>query len=155
MSQSGETIDQSDGTEPTTIVLTQRVGASPDVVFDFLTDPQKMLRWMGTEVDIDPKPGGKFWLNATGTDIAVGSYLEVDRPNRLVFTWGWDGSEEVPPASSTVTITLTVEDGETVVELEHSGLPAGQDTEHTRGWTYYLARLGAVSEGRDPDSSPA
>ncbi len=135
----------------TTIVLTQRVGASPDTVFDFLTDPEKMLRWMGTEVKIDPQPGGTFWLNATGTDIAVGNYVEVDRPNRVVFTWGWDGSAEVPPASSTVTITLTAEGPETIVELQHDGLPTGQDTEHTKGWTYYLARLVAVSEGRTPD----
>ena len=36
-----------------------------------------MLRWMGTEVRIDPKPGGQFWVNATGTDIAIGTYVEV------------------------------------------------------------------------------
>lgn len=135
----------------TTIVLSQRVGASPDTVFDFLTDPEKMLRWMGTEVKIDPTPGGTFWLNATGTDIAVGHYVEVRRPKKVVFTWGWEGSAEVPPASSTVTITLTPDGDATIVELQHDGLPTGQDTEHTRGWTYYLARLGAVSEGRDPE----
>ena len=135
----------------TTIVLSQRVGASPDTVFDFLTDPDKMLRWMGTEVNIDPTPGGTFWLNATGTDIAVGQYVEVERPKKVVFTWGWEGSADVPPASSTVTITLTADGTDTIVELQHHGLPTGQDTEHTKGWTYYLARLGAVSEGRSPD----
>lgn len=33
---------------------------------------------MGTAIEIEPEPGGKFWLNATGTDIASGSYLEID-----------------------------------------------------------------------------
>ena len=144
--------DTDASTDPaTTIVLSQRVGASPDTVFDFLTDPDKMLRWMGTEVKIDPTPGGTFWLNATGTDIAVGQYVEVERPKKVVFTWGWEGSADVPPASSTVTITLTADGTDTIVELQHHGLPTGQDTEHTKGWTYYLARLGAVSEGRNPD----
>ncbi len=147
---SGPETHQPDSNGSTGLVLTQRVGAEPEVVFEFLTDPRKGLRWMGTEIDIDPTPGGKFWLNATGTDIAIGEYVEVDRPNRVVFTWGWEGSEHVPPASSTVTITLTEDGDETVVELRHDGLPGGQDDAHGRGWTYFLGRLVAVSEGRDP-----
>lgn len=143
---------QTEASQTRGIVVTQRVGADPETVFEFLADPKKMLRWMGTEVDIDPRPGGTFWLNATGTDIAIGEYVEVDRPNRMIFTWGWKGSDVVPPASSTVTITLTADGSDTVVELRHDGLPVGQDTEHNRGWTYYLARLVAVSEGRDPDA---
>ena len=152
-----EGAEQTETAEP--LVVTQRVGADPETVFDFLADPDKMLRWMGTEVDIDPVPGGRFWLNATGTDIAIGKYVEVDRPNRLVFTWGWKGSDAVPPGSTTVTIILTAEpDGDdnhnrggTTVELHHVGLPIGQDVEHNKGWTYYLDRLAAVSEGRDPN----
>lgn len=138
-----------------TVVVTQEIGADPETVFDFLADPEKMLRWMGTEVDIEPVPGGRLWLNATGTDIAIGNYVEVDRPNRLVFTWGWKGSDTVPPGSTTVTILLTAKPGgngdRTTLELRHAGLPSGQDIEHNKGWTYYLDRLAAVSEGRDPD----
>ncbi len=141
---------QSETTTPDSLVLTERVKAGPDVVFDFLVDPDKMLRWMGTAVEIDPRPGGRFWLNANGTDIASGSYVEVERPNRVVFTWGWEGSEDVPPASSTVTFTLTADGDETIVELRHDGLPGGQMDAHGHGWTYFFGRLVAVSEGRDP-----
>ena len=119
-------------------------------MFDFLVDPVKMLRWMGTEVDIDPRPGGTFWLNVTGQDIASGSYVAVDPPNQVVFTWGWEGSAEVPPASSTVTITLTADGEKTIVELRHDGLPGGTDDAHGRGWTHFIARLAKVAEGRDP-----
>lgn len=135
------------------LVLTERVKAGPDRVFDFLVDPEQMLRWMGTEADIDARPGGRFWLNVTGTDIASGSYVEVDRPNRVVFTWGWEGSDEVPPASSTVTITLTADGDETIVELRHDGLPDGQIETHGEGWNYFVDRLAAVAEGRDPGPS--
>ena len=131
------------------LVLTERIRATRDEVFDFLVEPDKLLRWMGTDADIDPQPGGKFWLNVTGDDIAIGSYLEVDRPNRVVFTWGWDGSLEVPPGSSTVTFTLTADGDETVVELAHAGLPMGQDDEHRNGRVYFLGRLVDTVSGHE------
>lgn len=136
-------------TSDTSLVLTERIDAAPDVVFDFFVDPVKILRWMGTDVEIDPRPGGTFWLNVTGQDIASGAYLAVEPPHRVVFTWGWEGSTDVPPGSSTVTITLTAEGDKTLVELRHNGLPGGDDA-HGRGWAHFIARLVTVSEGRDP-----
>ena len=32
-------------------------------------------------------------------DIAAGKYVEVVRDRRVVFTWGWEGNEMVPPGS--------------------------------------------------------
>ncbi len=154
MSEQNTTTKTTTGTTATTggsvIVLTERVHATPEVVFEFLVDPEKVLRWMGTEIEIEPEPGGKFWLNATGTDIASGTYLEVDRPHRVVFTWGWEGGAEVPPGSSTVTITLTADHDHTMVELRHEGLPGGAGDEHVEGWSYFLPRLAAAAAGSDP-----
>ena len=133
--------------------LTERIAAPRETVFGFLVDPELMLRWMGTEVDLEPEPGGKFWLNATGTDIASGSYVEIDPPNRVVFTWGWEGSAAVPPGSSTVTITLTPDGEDTVIDLFHTGLPGGANDEHSKGWTYFLGRLVIVSAGGELDPS--
>lgn len=141
---------ETDPNTSTALILTERIAASPDVIFDFLVDPEKMLRWMGTEVDIDPVPGGKFWLNANGSDVAVGTYLEIDPPHRVVFTWGWDGSTDVPPASSTVTITLLPDGDATTVELRHDDLPGGANDQHREGWSYFMPRLTAAAEGRDP-----
>jgi uncharacterized protein YndB with AHSA1/START domain len=132
------------------LTLAQRVAAPPEAVFDFFVDPEKIVRWMGTAVDIEPEPGGKFWLNVNGTDIAAGTYLEVDPPRRVVFTWGWEGSGDVPPGSSTVTVTLRPDGDHTTVELRHGGLPGGAEDEHGKGWTHYLGRLVDAVEGRDP-----
>ncbi len=132
------------------LVLSERIDATPDQVFDYLVDPDKMLRWMGVEADIDPTPGGKFWLNVTGEHIAAGTYVEVDRPNKVVFTWGWEGQTEVPPGSTTVTLTLAADGDQTVVELSHAGLPKGPDDEHAGGWTYFLGRLVVAGAGGDP-----
>jgi uncharacterized protein YndB with AHSA1/START domain len=129
------------------LVLTERINATPDQIFDFLVEPERLVRWMGTEADIDPRPGGKFWLNVTGEDIAMGSYVEVDRPNRVVFTWGWENSPDVAPGSTTVTFTLTADGDETVVELTHEGLPMGADDQHRDGWDYFLPRLVGAAQG--------
>ncbi len=136
------------------LVLVERIAAPREAVFDFLVDAQKMLRWMGTAVEIDATPGGTFWLNATGTDIASGSYVVVEPPKKVVFTWGWEGSPDVPPGSTTVTITLSVDGDDTVVELRHEGLPGGAGDAHNEGWTYYLGRLVQVAIGHDPGPIP-
>lgn len=133
------------------VVVTERVRATPDQVFDFLIQPDKLVRWMGEQVRIDPQPGGEFWVHVTGDDVASGAYVAVDRPHRVVLTWGWEGSDHVPPGSSTVSFELTADGDETVVELVHSGLPGGQDDEHRTGWRYYLPRLADAAADPRPD----
>ena len=34
--------------------------ANPELVFSFLAERDKILRWMGLTLEIDPKPGGIF-----------------------------------------------------------------------------------------------
>ena len=34
------------------------MAAPPTALFALLTDPEKILRWMGTEAEIVPQPGG-------------------------------------------------------------------------------------------------
>lgn len=123
------------------VVVTQRIAAPRETVFPFLVEPERMLRWMGTEVRLEPTPGGEFWLNMNDTDIAVGTFTEVDPPNRVVFTWGWDGSDDVPPGSTTVSIDLTVDGTDTILELRHDGLPDALAARHHEGWNHFLPQL--------------
>ena len=37
-----------------------QIAAPPATVFAFLTDPQKILSWMGAEADTDAHPGGLY-----------------------------------------------------------------------------------------------
>ena len=111
-------------------------------VFSFLVDPQKFVQWMGTEATIDPRPGGVFRLDVDGEHIAGGRYQEIDPPRRIVFTWGWEGSADVPPGSTTVEITLEADGPDTVLRLRHSDLPDEAQREvHAAGWRSYLAQL--------------
>jgi len=100
---------------------------------------------MGVEAQLDPRPGGKFRIDADGRNVATGEYKEVDPPNRLVMTWGWESDESVPPGSTTVVITLTAEGSGTLLRLRHLGLPTADSREqHIGGWNLYTGRLIAL-----------
>ncbi|HET9162883.1 MAG TPA: SRPBCC domain-containing protein [Solirubrobacterales bacterium] len=57
-----------------------RIAASPETVFDFFTDPDKMIQWMGRSAELDPRPGGAFRCDINGRDVAGDEYVEVDPP---------------------------------------------------------------------------
>src|SRR6201991_5018243 len=125
------------------------ISAPPASVFALLTDPEKILRWMGTEAQVEPQPGGLYLVNVTGARLARGSFREVVPVHRLAYSFGWDGSEEVPPGSSLVEIDLIEQppDG-TLVRLTHTGLPdAEQCAGHEEGWAHYLGRLAVLAAG--------
>ena len=71
-----------------------RIAASPDVVFAHFTDPARMVQWMGTEATLDPRPGGVCRISFSGGIVMSGRFLEVEPPDRIVLSWGWetDGS---------------------------------------------------------------
>lgn len=86
----GLMIDDTDtATDTGDVVVTVRIAAPPEAVFDHLIEPEKLMAWMGVDADIEPRPGGRFRLNVTGKDVAVGSYVAVDPPRTVSFTWGW------------------------------------------------------------------
>jgi uncharacterized protein YndB with AHSA1/START domain len=133
-----------------------RVAAPPSAVFALLTDPEKIIRWMGTEAQFDLRPGGLYLLNVTGARFARGAFTEVVPVHRLAYSFGWDNSEVVPPGSSLVEIDLMDEPPEgTLLRLTHSGLPnAAQCAGHAEGWENYLGRLAKLVAGSEPGRDP-
>src|SRR5881397_4173340 len=126
-----------------------RIEARPETVFAFLTDPDKMTRWKGDSAQLDPRPGGVYRVQI-GQAVVVGEFVELDPPRRVVFTWGWEGNDAVPPGSSTVEIDLQPMGSGTRLRLVHRGLPQEAVASHTEGWDYFMPRLTDVAEGRPP-----
>ena len=50
------------------------ISAPRAAVFALLTDPEKILRWMGTEAQLEAQPGGLYLVNVTGARFARGSF---------------------------------------------------------------------------------
>lgn len=112
-----------------------------------------MIQWMGDHAVLDPTAGGEFTLDIRGTPVR-GRYLEVDPPRRLVVSWGYAGSDRLPPGASTVEVRLRREGRGTRVELEHRDLPAAESRDHARGWSHYLTRLTVAATGGDAGPDP-
>ena len=131
-----------------------RVETAPDVVFEYFTDPSKLVRWMGSEATLDPRPGGVCRMEIQGAKM-IGEYVQVDFPWRLVFTWGWETRLfDVAEQSTAVEVSFTADGEGTIVRLTHCRLPQGAVAFHRAGWGHYLDRLALAAGGRDPGPDP-
>ncbi|MCR9142620.1 MAG: SRPBCC domain-containing protein [bacterium] len=128
------------------------IKAPPETVFDYFCEPELMLKWQGIEAELEPQPGGVYRVQMDPKNVALGKYLEIDRPRRVVFSFGWVGGENVPPEASRVEITLSPdESGEgTHLRLAHFLLPEPQRHLHKEGWDFFVGRLVVAAEGGDP-----
>src|SRR5258708_15758417 len=57
------TIKETPMTEPLVVRRETQIAAPPSTVFAFLTDPEKIVSWMGTEAQTEMHPGGIYLLN--------------------------------------------------------------------------------------------
>jgi uncharacterized protein YndB with AHSA1/START domain len=133
--------------------------ASAEQVFDMFTDPRKLVRWIGISADLQPWPGGRFRFEIAPGQFCEGQYVIVDRPDRLVFTWGWtDAGFGLPPGTSRVEVTLMPSGDSasgTRLRLVHTGLAGDLGVLHEDGWARFLTRLGATAGGGEPAPYPA
>ncbi|MGN6605709.1 MAG: SRPBCC family protein [Jatrophihabitans sp.] len=122
------------------VVATVVIDAPPHVVFPYFTDPSLVVTWLADAARLDATPGGGFAVDMG--DVGVrGSYLAVEPPHRVVFTWGVEGQTGLPPGSSTVEVVLSPEGDGTLVTLTHTGLTGEFRRTHRAGWREKLAGL--------------
>ena len=142
-------------TEQTAVVRELSIAARPETIWEFFVDPEKAVRWMGIDAMIDPQPGGVYRVTVMSGNVASGTFVELDPPRRLAFTWGWEGeldaSMAVEPGSSTIEVELEPDGDGTFLRFTHRDLPSAEAvTSHGHGWDHYLGRLVTAAEGRDP-----
>lgn len=122
-----------------------RIAASRNVVFDYLVDPARIVRWMGDEATVEQRPGGMFRIAYRSGDIARGEVIEVSAPERFVVSWGWEAEgDPTPPGASKVEFELAEDGDGTVVRVRHSGLGPDARDGHAEGWDWFLPRLEAA-----------
>jgi uncharacterized protein YndB with AHSA1/START domain len=112
--------------------VVHRFKATAERVYDAWLDPAQVRAWMAAalktmglagdiqHIEIDARVGGKFFFSdlRDGTEAKHwGTYLELDRPRRIVFTWIVSESEEPDP--SKVTLTIAPETDGCVVTIVH------------------------------------
>lgn len=135
----------------TSLTLVRQIAARPAIVFDALATPQGIRCWWGPDegpvliAESDVRPGGRFrvrFRTLDGTEHETfGEYLEVQRPQRLVMTWRWQGARE-DPGESRVQIDLRAIPGGTEITLTHTGLFDDESClGHEQGWNGALDKL--------------
>lgn len=134
--------------------LERTFNASAEEVFDAWTNPEVLRRWWGADpswktpvAEVDLRVGGRYRLSmedpATGTTHTVGGeYLQIERPERLVYTWCWERGGSERDHESTVTVSFRGEGERTTLVLEHSNLPSAESRDrHREGWIGCLQNL--------------
>jgi uncharacterized protein YndB with AHSA1/START domain len=137
--------------------LTHTYGAAPQRVFDAWLDPQvarfflfatptgQMIR-----CETDARVGGSFTFVDRRPDMGevlhTGQYLEIDRPRRLVFTFG---VPQFNPDMSTIALDFApTSDGGCQLTLTERNVPAEWAERSKDGWTRIIASLDGALSGK-------
>ncbi len=120
-------------------------------MFDAWLNPEMLMRFMcpgpgmtTPSASADPQVGGRFDLIMKNGDDEMphgGVYREIDRPNRLVFSWESPFNAD----GSTVTLEFKPTSDGTHLTLTHVRFVDEQSRDnHQGGWTAILAKLDGV-----------
>jgi uncharacterized protein YndB with AHSA1/START domain len=136
------------------ITVTKTIPAPAEKVFDHWLIPTFVGNWMFgpaiqnetiVKLENEVKPGGRFSYTVLRGSNEVeysGEYLEINRPNRLIFSWQ---NSDDPICESKVTIQFLKEHGKTKIKITHKFHPTlvGQSVQIKQQW---IARSTALAD---------
>ena len=133
------------------VAVVERVLPAPrEVVYDEWLSVESLMEWMCPRparlqaVELDPVVGGRFRFDIVedgGGMVVVGTYLTLDRPHTIRFTWSCSTWED-PNHESIVTIELSpIGENQTHMTIRHALLPPGTTTNHKQGWQQIAEQL--------------
>jgi uncharacterized protein YndB with AHSA1/START domain len=130
--------------------------AQREQIFRALTEPSELAEWWGPhgfttpEIELDLTVGGGYRFTMQPPEGSpfhlAGQFLEIDAPNRLVYTFRW---EEPDPDDRDTVVTLSLQaiDDATTVMLSQRGFATeARLALHRGGWTDSLEKLRARVE---------
>lgn len=146
------------------VVITRTFDAPVELVFEAWTNPRHLLRWFAPGgcslrfVSIDVRPGGMFHSCISdpsfGECWCVGTYQEISRPERLVYSLAMadrHGNKVAPasvghdarwPQETKLVVTFEDVDGKTRLTLRQSVSESlAKETGAYPGWLSMLDRL--------------
>jgi uncharacterized protein YndB with AHSA1/START domain len=131
--------------------LQRHVDASPERVFDAWVNPETVRKWLFTTptsetntTEVDARVGGKWTIvdRRDGVDYrALGEYVEIDRPRRLVFTFGMP---QFSPEFARVIVEIAPEGTGSLLTVTDEQVPLSQVKETEQGWSNMFTRLTAI-----------
>ena len=127
------------------------VPASPQRVFEAMTDPEQVAQWWGPEgftcpeVILDARVGGAYRIAMQPPEgelfHVTGEYLEVQPSTRLSYTFRWEPPDP-DDRETVVRLALHAPDGGTEVAIIQGPFATEARRKlHRAGWSDTLARL--------------
>ena len=135
------------------LTIKRTINAPRELVFACWTQQKHLARWGGAPehmtAEVEEKnirTGGRYRVRLVHEDGSAftvqGRYLEVVRPERLVFTHAWVGADDRPGDEMHVTITFVESGGRTTMTLVQEGFTsAGSRDGHKQGWGSQIDRF--------------
>lgn len=136
------------------------IDAAPEIVFDVVSNPERVAEWWPDAATYEVRPGstGEIVFGDPDTDgkTMTLTVMEVEPPTTFSFRWTHAAHERAAPGNSLlVTFQLTpsgsgtrlrlVETGFREMGWDHGELEANfQD--HVKGWDHFLPRLAPRAE---------
>jgi uncharacterized protein YndB with AHSA1/START domain len=142
--------------DPAPLRLERTFNASAAEVFEAWTSAEVLRRWWPAGSDwetpvaeVDVRVGGSLRLvmrSPGGEEFGGrGEYVEIIPPERLVFTWTWDGHEGHEGTQLVEVEFRGREDGTTTVVLTNRGLEDEESKRaHREGWEASFDNLDRV-----------
>ena len=135
-----------------TLVITRIFDAPRSLVFNAWTEPAHRMRWWGlkgftvTSCEMDLRPGGAWRLSMRSPegreDRQVGNFREIVPPERLVFTYAFEGAAGNLGHETLVTVTFAEHEGKTKLTVNQAVFETlAVRNDHVRGWGEALDRL--------------
>jgi len=116
---------------------------TPDDLWEAVTDPERLGRWMAPTVLDGPAGVGCRYVIDFGADgTSSGAVTRCEAPRRYEVTW-----ELVGEPDSVVLVEVDEGPDGAVLRIDHTRLPADQAHGHAAGWQAHLTGLGALLEG--------
>ena len=133
----------------TSLTVRRTFAAARERVFRAWTDPAALRGWYCplelsvAAAEVDLRVGGAYRIAMQPPQgdphVVVGTYREIAPPERLVFTWRWEGGAM---EETLVTVEFHDLNGRTEVVLVHELFPAPETRDlHLEGWTSCLDHL--------------
>ncbi len=143
-----------DENETGPIAFERLIDVGPEEAFALFTEPARLRRWQALSSAVDLRVGGEYRLTVTPGNTAGGTFRELEPGKRIVYTWGWIGSDDPAPGSSTIVVEFEPVGDRTLVRMTHDGLGPDQVAGHTEGWAHYLDRLAEAAGSGDAGLDP-
>jgi uncharacterized protein YndB with AHSA1/START domain len=131
------------------ISISRYFSEPPHEVWRAWTDPQLVKSWFGSDpngtvldASLDVRLGGTFEVTFRNSDdtqfTCIGAYKQIEKYQRLVFTWTW---KDRPEVMELVTLVFQAEQNGTLMIFEHANIDAGTTHGYETGWKSTFDKL--------------